>query len=415
MTRSFLLIAFLLLTAACAQPTEEAPGRVSPPPTAERLPGIAGAEQVIQETMAASNIPGIAAAIIRDGAVAWSKGFGLADVEGEIPMTVDSVMNVASISKTFVNAAVLQLVERGRIGLDDDVNRHLSFKVVHPKHPDTAITVRQLLTHMSSIADGPNYSDSYACDDPAVSLKTWIEGFLVEGGRYYNAEENFYAPAPGEQYHYSNVGYGLLGLLVEEVSGQPFPEYTRDNLFAPLGMNATSWMIEDLPPDTVQAVPHLFLEEGTPRTNELLAQRGYRKMTEDGYAALCLYSFYNYPDGLVRTSVHQLARFLLAHMGDGSYEDGRILSAETLALTWEAQGERNRLGEEEVQGLTWNGRERPGIGFLWGHTGGDPGVVTHMFFSPEDGVGVIVFANSEGGIAPITRSLFAAAGSLETG
>ena len=139
-------------------------------------------------------------------------------------MTADTVLNVASISKTFTNAAVLQLWEDGRIDLDDDVNRYLPFRLVHPRHPGTAITFRHLLTHTASIGDGEAYDSSYACGDPAVSLGDWIEGYLVAGGKYYDAEESFLDAEPGETYSYSNVGFGLLGFLVEHISGDNLRE-----------------------------------------------------------------------------------------------------------------------------------------------------------------------------------------------
>lgn len=110
------------------------------------------------------------------------------------------------------NAAVLQLFEHGKIELDDDVSQHLPF-------PDVPITVRQLLTHTAGIEDGDAYNASHACGDPAVSLADWIRAYLQPGGRFYSAEQNFLPTGPGEAHTYSNLGFGLLGYLVEVVSG----------------------------------------------------------------------------------------------------------------------------------------------------------------------------------------------------
>ena len=367
-------------------------------------------ERFLTATMASEHVPGLAVAVVKDGALAWTKGFGYADVEAGVAMTADTVLNVASISKTFTNAAVLQLWEEGRIALDDDVSRHLPFRLVHPRHPETAITFRQLLTHTAAIADGTAYDESYACGDPAVSLGDWIAGYLVAGGRYYDATESFHDWEPGTHYEYSNVGFGLLGYLVEHISGEPFADFTRRRIFEPLGMAETSWYLAEIAPER-HAVSYVYKPAGA-RLETPLFRRFGMTVEDDGFAALCGYSFYNYPDGLVRTSVTQLARFLLAHMGDGSYDGGRILRPETVAAIWKEEATRQRLGVEGIQGLTWSGRQDPSLGLLWGHSGGDPGVATHMYFRPETGVGVIVFANTGVALGPVSRRIFEVAESL---
>ena len=199
----------LLLSLACTGTTAA--------PTSD----ITAVEAFISTSIAENRIPGLAAVIVRDGEIAYAKGFGFADQEREVPMTPDTLMNIGSVSKTFVNTAILQLVERGALDLEDDVNRYLSFQVAHPRHPESAITVRQLLTHTASIRDGDAYGASYACGDPAIPLVDWIQGYLAAGGRFYDAG-NFHPWPPGTVFSYSNVGYGLLGLLVEVISGEPF-------------------------------------------------------------------------------------------------------------------------------------------------------------------------------------------------
>ena len=352
------------------------------------------------------HVPGVAVAIVDRGGVAFSAGYGWADLENRIPMTPDTVTNIASISKTFTNAAVLQLVEQGQLGLDDDVSQLLPFPVRHPEYPEVSITVRQLLTHTSGIEDGDAYDESYACGDPTVSLADWIRGYLVPGGEFYSAAQNFLPTAPGEAYSYSNVGFGLAGYLVEVASGMPFAEYVESNLFEPLGMTESGFYLSEFESGR-QAVPYAWIDAGDALDNVLFGNRNGEKASEAGFIPFCPYSFYNIPDGLVRTSVDQLARFLVAHIRGGELDGRRILTESTVAEIFSPQLDPSLTREDEsVRGLTWS-RTESGIGELWGHNGADPGIRSHMQFQPESGRGVVVFANRATIVTPIFERLLA--------
>ena len=402
------LVLAVILTSCRQDPSADQPG-VEPGATSD---GNAGIDSFVEDAMQRMRIPGLAAAIVKGDSLVWAQGYGWADLDNQIPMSPDTLINVGSVSKTVTNAAVLRLWEDGRIDLDADVSAYLPFKVRHPDHPEEPITIRQLLTHTSSIADGSAYEESYACGDPAVTLGDWIEGYLVAGGAYHRPGESFLEAAPGEQFSYSNVGFGLLGHVVETVSGQPFSEYTQGHLFAPLGMAQTSWYLKEI--DTaIHAVPYDHLKSGAEIENPLLeGVRAGDAAARTGHFANCLYSFYNYPDGLLRTSVRQLSRFLLAHMNGGVYEEARILRPETVEAIWETQFDRDRLGRKGYQGLTWYAREFETMGLIWGHSGGDPGISTYMLFRPADGVGVIVFANLATGLGQVAERLFEIAAEL---
>ena len=130
----------------------------------------------------AQRIPGLAACIVKSGRVAWSKGYGWANIAKRVPMDPDrTVQNIGSISKTVVATAVMQLWEKGKFQLDDDVNERLPFAVRSPSHPDTPITYRLLLTHRSGIADSLAYRSSYACGDPSLPLEDVAQGVLHAG------------------------------------------------------------------------------------------------------------------------------------------------------------------------------------------------------------------------------------------
>jgi CubicO group peptidase (beta-lactamase class C family) len=351
------------------------------------------------------HIPGLAVAIIDETGVLFSAGYGWADLRGEVSMTPDTIINIASISKTVTNAAVLQLRDQGLFALDDDVSLYLPFSVRHPSFPEAEITVRQLLTHTSGIQDGAAYDASYACGDPAVSLGTWVRGYLEPGGPYYDADQNGSPTPPGEAYSYSNVGYGLLGYLVETVAGVPFADYVRSKVFAPLGMFESGWYLARLDPCR-HATPYAWIEAGNTLDNVLFAEASGRLLEEAEFVPFCLYSFFNIPDGLVRTSVHELANFLAAHMRGGVFEDQRILAGSTVEEILSPQLADSMIEDSRfVQGLTWRRRSFD-FGDVWGHSGGDPGVRTHMMFSQEHSRGVILFANSSTNLDGILARLF---------
>lgn len=363
-----------------------------------------GLEVFIMEQLDELRIPGAAVAIVDREGVIFSGGYGWADLENRVPMTPDTVTNIASISKTITSTVVLQLCDRGVLDLDEDVSNYLPFAVRHPDYPETPITLRQLLTHTAGIGDGDAYDASYACGDPAVSLASWIRGYLMPGGEFFSAEQNFLPSAPGVVYSYSNVGYGLAGYLVEVVSGRPFEDFVSRFVFEPLAMSESGFFLTDVDPDR-QAVPYAWSDAGDTLENPLFDERSGEQNDQPGFVSFCPYSFFNTPDGLVRTSVHQLAQFLVAYMRGGELGGQRILAASTVEESLSSQLESSLIEDEGfVQGLAWR-RQQFVAGWLWGHSGGDPGIRSHMLFSPEASRGVIVFANRMAPISPILDRL----------
>lgn len=367
-------------------------------------------DDFIKAKMGVHHIPGLAAAIIKNGNIIWSKGYGWANIKQQVEMSpMATVQNIASVSKTVTATAVMQLWEQSKFQLDDDINAYLPFVVRNPSYPDEPVTFQQLLTHRSSIKDGSAYGKSYACGDPTTSLESWLREYFTPGGTFYSRTENFHLWRPGEQRfvpshprNYSNVGFGMLGYLVEILSGKTFPRYCRDNIFAPLGMEHTAWYLAEM--DTSKhAVPYKYVPDGK-IGGELLRQDGVLEgsLQQGGYLPHCLYSFTNYPDGLLRTSVNQLARFLMIYMHRGLYGKSRILKESTISHML-----RPHVDSAKYQGLCWISMQLDTGELVWGHYGRDPGVGASIFFRPTDRVGVIVFMNSFGvGLEDIVTRLF---------
>ena len=358
-------------------------------------------DDFIGDEMARNHIPGLAVSVVRGGTQTWAKGYGWADIERQVAMTPDIVQNIGSVSKPVVTTVIMQCVERGELSLDDDINDYLSFSIRNPSHPDVAITIMQLLTHYSSIADGSSYGRGYQCGSSDVSLQDWIEGYFLPGGEFFNAAENFHAWAPGEKYEYNNVAFAVLSYLVQRVTGRPFDDYCREELFEPLEMASTSWFVANIDKNR-HATPYAYVSEGkidSPSWGgiELGLLNGERPPVGfEGPYADCVYDHPNFADGFLRTSAADLMNFQRMLSGEGVLNGRRILAASSVRRMFEGHG------------ITWHKRELPGGPVVWGHGGGDPGVSALFEFQPEAGDGVIILANTYGAsLDEIASRLFA--------
>ncbi|MGH2635093.1 MAG: serine hydrolase domain-containing protein [Actinomycetota bacterium] len=360
---------FLGLTAGAAGLGLAPLARTSPRPAMAERTDLDG---FVRGQMTAGRLPGLAAAIVRDGELVWARGYGLANIPRGLRAGADVEFMLASVSKTVTGVAVMQAVEDGLIGLDADVNDVLPFEVRNPEFPDDAITARMLLAHTAGLRDNWIVLGSiYTPGDSPVSLGEFLAAYLVPGGRHYDAERNFLSSPPGGRYQYCNEGVALAAYLVEAASGAGFDAWCEERIFAPLGMEQTGWFLRDLDRSDV-AMPYRYVR------------------SEDRYRRYGQYGYPDYPDGQQRAGAGELARFLLAFIGLGQLDGVRILQ-EATAL------EMRRMQFTDVvvgQGLIWYAIHRNGVRLL-GHNGGDSGVATQMFFRERDGTGVITLANGD--------------------
>jgi D-alanyl-D-alanine carboxypeptidase len=185
-------------------------------------------DEYIQAEMKKRHIPGLALVVIRDGKVVKMKGYGFANLEHDVPVTPDTVFELASITKQFTAAAVMVLVEEGKIRVEDPIAYYLPNSPEHWKD----ITVGHLLTHTAGLP----------------SLENGFQALRKGGARLnYTTTQLFNAAmsdpmsfAPGERWQYSDVGYFLLGMIIEKASGQTYRNFLASRFFKPLGMPSTS-------------------------------------------------------------------------------------------------------------------------------------------------------------------------------
>ncbi len=329
-------------------------------------------EDFIISEMETYSVPGLAACIVHDDQVIWSFAHGYQRVQPEIQAGDSTLFMMASISKTFTGAAILQLREDGLLELTDPVNDHLTnLQVFNPFYPDSVITIWNLLTHTSSLKDNWGVMESlYVLGDSPIPLGEYLFDYFDPTGIYYNQNSNFYNIPPGEEYHYCNEAYALLGFAVEEITGMPFDEYSNQYLFDPMGMYETSWFIADLDTNHV-AMPYQW-------TGGHWEPYGY-------------YGYPDYPCGQMRTSSLQLAQMLIAYLNNGLVNGYQMLDSATIAEVTTLQCPD--LNDE--MGLTWF-RCLRGSHIVWMHTGGDYGVNTAYGFMPLEDTGVVLLLNKSG-------------------
>ncbi|MBX3221229.1 MAG: beta-lactamase family protein [Labilithrix sp.] len=320
--------------------------------------------------MKAANVPGLSVAIIGGGKIKWAKGYGLANIAENKPVTPDTLFMLASVSKAVTAVALMQLIEKHGMSLDEDVGARLPFSVRHPSFASTPITYRMLLTHTSSLIDSDHYWSLAGPEQPALGDSPIP---LLDFGRSYVARRDSWSRSkPGTTYAYSNTGASLVGLLVETISKKNLQDYSKATIFDPLGMSEASWFLRDLDPTHI-AMPY----EGS-------------QPTPVGH-----YGYPDYPAGQLRTSAVQLARFLLMFAKNGECGQ-RVLSEASV----EAMRTAQVPSVESTQGLMWYFATKGGTDVV-GHNGGDRGVSTDMFVDPTTGSGYVLLSNGSSNTAGV--------------
>jgi len=279
--------------AAAGQVTETAEPRQ--PNAAETIPPIteenvsAWLDGYMPTAMRDDRIPGAVVAIVKDGRVLVSKGYGYANEAKKIPVDPDrTLFRVGSISKLFTATAVLQLVEQGKLDLDRDINTYLDFRI--PDRDDGPITLRHLLTHTAGFEE---QLFNLLIEDPTTLpvLSQCLRHSIPE--RIYQA---------GSTPAYSNYGFALAGYIVQRVSGQSFDDYIEHHVLKPLKMTSSSFR-QPLPPELSPFVANAYIE-GKPT--------GY-------YHYLC-----DAPAGSLSATAGDLSHFMIAFL-QGAQLDGNAL------------------------------------------------------------------------------------------
>ncbi len=311
---------------------------------------------------------GLAVVVVKDNKPIYKKAIGLQDIENNIPLSTKHLFRIASISKSFSATAIMQLVEKGEISLDDDFGGLIGFPVRNPKYPDDIITLRMILSHTSSINDNNGY----------------FELDVIDPAKNPDWEKSYNDYRPGTGYEYCNLNFNMVGSVLEQKTGVRFDKYIHKQILEPLGLNG-GYCVDSLEKKSFaklynyDSVSASFKEQPSaynPRSEEI-------KKYILGVSTP-IFS----PTGGMKISPEDLATYMMMHMNYGKYARSRILKTKS------SKTMQKKLSEQEGYGLALMETDNliPGQ-HLIGHTGSAYGLYSAMFFDPISKYGFIVVTN----------------------
>ncbi|MHA7832682.1 MAG: serine hydrolase domain-containing protein [Flagellimonas sp.] len=331
-----------------------------------------------------SNLTGFAVAIVSTEGIVYSKGFGYSNKEQQKPYTTKTVQPIASISKTLLGVALMKAQEMGLLDLDDPINDHLPFTIQNPFYPKEPITIRQLANHTSSILDTEHYNKIYIFNDSIppfyenlpqeskqgvkqevdifnnnqmMPASQFIKNQYCTDGKWYSPN-SFSNTVLGSTYDYSNMGANIAAFIIAEVSDMEYTKFLQKYILNPLQMDNSGWASKDHP---LENASKLYWY-GNP---------------------IPQYEFITYGDGGFLTNIEDFSQYLMAVM-KGYNGGSNILKAssykEMLSQPVSKEFKKNvfwTIDDEKI-----------------GHSGNDPGIISHAYFLREGSHGIIVFVNT---------------------
>jgi CubicO group peptidase (beta-lactamase class C family) len=300
-------------------------------------------DDYVRAQMAAFHLPGMSIAVVRDGTVIRTGGYGLANVESGTPATPDTVYKIASVSKQFIATAIMLLVQDGRLRLEDSVGRYLDGSPASWQ----PITIRELLTHTAGLVrESPGFDPMKAQSDLDI------------------VKAVYHVPlrsTPGSKWEYSNAGYYVLAELISRLAGEPWPAFIDARVFSRTGMSKTALTSAPLANRAVGYTGN----DNQRRADEWVAVR---------------------PSGAFLSTVGDLARW------DATLNSDAVLTDTSRREMWTAV--RLNDGRTYPYGFGWHVDTRKNRRVVW-HGGGLPGFASYFGRYLDDGVSVIVLTNGD--------------------
>ncbi|MHA1684039.1 MAG: serine hydrolase domain-containing protein [Promethearchaeota archaeon] len=314
-------------------------------------------------------IPGLSIGVVQDGELKYYRGFGYSNLELQVPVGSSTVFRVASISKVFTTIGLLQQWEAGMFELEDPVNDYLPAGKIRARAGWPQVTFKHLFTHRSGIGELFRKRDVFkrgfgilvkGRDTPVPPLSSLHDrGFVPD-------------VAAGSKYAYSNIGFSLLGYLLEVFSGMDFRDYICKHILDPLGMERSDF-------------------NRTERVIEWEAQ-GYKRARKK-------YKHSSYPKNIIKpagnlyTNVEDMSKLATCLINGGKHENGQLLEPGTIKLAWTPHyWSHDAIKDQSSIGLCFHLYNAGGKAFVE-HTGATSGFTSGFTMVPEDKLGLFVFSN----------------------
>jgi len=343
---------------------------------------LAKIEKSIKGYMDESAVAGMSIVLVKGNDVIYQNALGVKDIKTNTPLEIDNFFRIASISKSFSAISILQLVEAGKISLDDDVNDIMGMNIRNPRYPDTPITIKMLLSHTSSMKDGPGGAARYRDLTYIDESRTDIETIKKQAWNKY---------APGEGFSYCNRALNLMGCVIEKVSGERFDNYVLNHILRPMGLSEkeAGYNVDSL--DMSNAVTLYTIDKKTKAFKKSDAYN--RKESGEKSVAAGTYEIGKQgwawsPTGGMKISAPNLAKWMMTLRDGGIAPNGnRIVSEDAVKLMMtpnlDGYGLCTRTKTNYLPGIT-----------LKGHTGSANGLKSFMFFDQNSDWGFVFICSS---------------------
>lgn len=327
----------------------------------------------IFEKLSRTHLPGLSAAVVKDGELVYVRGFGLRDTEYGLEATPDTLYGIGSVTKSFTALSIMQLVEKGKLDVEDPVSKYAPLHLEPKQEP---IRVWHLLSHSSGIP-ALAYAEAFIRYATGAGDKWVPVGSRQDVFTFMNEADEWAWSRPGERWFYLNEGYLILGHIIESLSGMSYEEYVKKNILNPLKMKKSFFKKEEVEAEGDVATPHII--------------------TRDGEQKRSKYPYGISSDGGLVSNVLDLSRYITMYLNRGTHDQGSLVSAKLIE-----EMEKPRV----KQPLQIFGGESYGYGLgvnpnFLGHRlvshGGSVLVATaYIGYIPEKELGIALLANGSG-------------------
>lgn len=314
-------------------------------------------DQFIKEQQTISKIPGISVIIVDKGKTVYQRGFGFADTKTKTPVTSDTLFELGSTSKAFTGLAILQLEKQGLLKRSDDVRKYIPWLSLTYKGEDQAVTIQQLLSHTSGIPSNSitQIPESTADNALELTVKTLLDQSLNR--------------KPGSSFEYATINYDVLGLVIEQVTKQPFDQYIQQKILQPVGMHQS------------------FV--GIHQVHSTHMASGYKigLMREQRYIPPIYRG--NIPAGYIISNANDIARWLKLQVGNSdiySISNNLIQESHTPDLTVEP------FDTNTYYANGWAVVKKDTKSYIY-HAGENPTFSSYFILQPDEQIGVAILAN----------------------
>lgn len=324
-----------------------------------------------------SSMPGVAVGIIEKGELIYSKGFGIMNINNQEPVTETTIFHMASISKPFVATGIMQLVEQGKLSLNDTVVQHLPYFKIKGEGYET-ITIKEILSHISGMPDVTDYEwDKPQYDDEALErhVRNTASCELLKEQR--------------GKVNYSNLAFEVLGDLISKVSGMTFENYMKENILTPIGMKESSFLNKDIN-KSLLASPHCLS----------LKDKFEIKVSE-----IFPYNRRHAPSSTLCSNIVEMFNWALVNLNRGMINGVRILKEESYLELFTPHAESGWGSYYNHVGLSWFMGDYKGTKIIT-HSGCDTGFESNLLLLPDKEIGLVLMTNCDFiGLDTLTEAL----------